>query len=103
MSYRNYGVDYAKVYMILFTLKVSDICKVFEKLCIQPKTLNLYIILMNELCDDKSIIFSKHMVTYRNKVTKLCIFYRRKCSTHGYNADNIVEAAIRVFKSIIIE
>ncbi|KAE9531995.1 hypothetical protein AGLY_010197 [Aphis glycines] len=74
----------------------------FRKVMYSPNEIEAKV-MMDELCNDKSTLFSKHMMTYRNRMLEWCICYRTQFPTHGHNANNIVEAPIRVFKDIVLE
>lgn len=74
----------------------------FRKVMYSPNEIEAKV-MMDELCNDKSTLFSKHMMTYRNRMLEWCICYRNQFPTHGHNTNNIVEASIRVFKDIVLE
>jgi len=74
----------------------------FRKVMYSPNEIEAKV-MMDELCNDKSTLFSKYMMTYRNRMLEWCICYRTQFPTHGHNTNNIVEASIRVFKDIVLE
>jgi hypothetical protein len=59
--------------------------------------------LMEELCNDSNVIFSKHMISLKNRMTEWAVCFRKKLSIHGYNTNNIIESSIRIFKDIVLQ
>lgn len=58
---------------------------------------------MDELCNDKNILFSKHMLSLKNTKKEWAVCYRKKLFTHCHNTNNIIESSIRIFKDIVLE
>lgn len=58
---------------------------------------------MNKLCNDTNKLFSKHMLSLKNRMEECAVCYRKNCFTHGHNTNNIIESSIRIFKDIVLE
>lgn len=58
---------------------------------------------MNKLCNDTNKLFSKHMLSLKNRMEEWAVCCRKNCFTHGHNTNNIIESSIRIFKDIVLE